>query len=184
MKNRESNSIDAQQDIAQFGKAARHPLCQAWLGQKRSQQRLLKLRKEAEELLEGLKHAQQIKKEAQGLLDKFYEERREDVIEALAVVQKVSAYPPKYQAAYETTVNLFDQWMAEAAPIFEGRFDRECDALAPGPAAKSEQALRALQTVKHRWNNPRPLKVGQRRELEIMKLVRQKASSAAAAKGG
>ena len=187
MKDVRAYSLRTAQAIARFGKAARHPVCQAALQLWQFDAELLKWVKDICSLSEVLSSAKKQMKQARALLDQFYEEgKQKEAIQAAALVRKIDDLLKKTQAAYRARKELFIKWLRKIRPLVGARFAREYD---DAVRAKDAEALRALQRVSKRWSsNPTaegvPLSDGDQRTLGIVKLLHNKVVKGAWAKEG
>jgi len=177
-----ANSFRTQQAIAQFGKSARYPVCQAWLGIRVLDAEL----KGAVQFEETINSAKELKKQDRALLDLFYKEgKQREAIRAAALVCKIDKFLRKLEApAYRQVAANVRSTYQELRRVHVARFEREREAV---DRAKDVKARRALQRVKKRWSanaNGARLKDGDRRTLEILKLLRDKCIKATGAKSG
>jgi hypothetical protein len=185
VKNAKAYSLRTAQAVARYGKAAQHPVCQAGLQLWRVDAELLKLAKGICSLSEVLSSARKQKKQAQALLDCLYEQgKQKEVIEAADLVRKINDLLKKTQTNYETMVKGFKLCLDKIRPRVLAQFGCEYDAVV---RAKDTKALRALKRVHKKWSvNPNAdgvrLKDGARRELEILKMLQDKAFRATWAK--
>jgi hypothetical protein len=129
-----------------------------------------------------LNSAKQLKEEAEGAIKQFRKERKEKEANLWAAqLRKIDKHFLEVQTCYKALVGLrsFCQeshWWAAA------RFNRERDVVTRTGDVK---ALRALQRVRKLWNDKKAfLGDSDRRTLEILKILRDKASDEAAAKDG
>jgi hypothetical protein len=180
VKNSTAYSLQAAQAVAQYGKAARHPLCQAALELWRMEEELSGLMKQNALVVELVCNARQQKKQAQALVEQLRKEGKgSEAKEATALLRNIDKHLLKTQQCLQATtkgisVHLKLHGMAVA------RFGWEYN-------AAGANALRALPRVRQRWealnNGARP-KDGDARELGLLKLLRDKKIKAEWAKGG
>jgi hypothetical protein len=177
------SSLRAEQAVAKFGKAARHPLCLAGLDLWALEAKRSKLMKDAQPMKEFLDRADQNKKRARELYEHFYKEGKEkDVIAARALMLRFKELLPKVKKVYDAQANLlatYDQWIIDCRE----KFERELDT---AEQEKNTTALRALPRVQKKWkalSNGARLKCGEQRQLGILQLVRDKKIRAEWAKG-
>jgi hypothetical protein len=186
-KNTKANSLRTAKAVARFGKAARHPVCQAALQLWQFDAELLKWAKDICSLSEVLSSAKKQKKQARALLDQFYEEgKQREAIDAAALVRNFDDLLKKTQAAYRARKELFIKWLRKIRPLVGARFAREYE---NAVRSKDTEALRALQRVSKRWSaNPTaegvPLSDGDQRTLGILKLLHNKVVKGIWAKDG
>jgi hypothetical protein len=176
------NSLRTQQVIAQFGKSARYPVCQAALSLWWFRAELID-RMKGEVLFEKvLNRAKKLKVEAEGAIKQFRKERQEKEANLWAAqLRKIDKHLLEVQTCYEAKVGLRLSYQ-EAHQWTAARFNRERDVVA---RAGDVKALRALQRVRKRWNNKKAfVRDSDRRTLEILKMLCNKASDKVAAKGG
>ncbi len=182
MKYAKANSLRTQQAVAQFGKSARHPLCLAALGLWRTDAELSAHTKEAVLFEEVLNSAKQLKEEAQAAIKQFNEQRKEKEANLWAAqLRKIDKHLLEVQKCYQAKVGIcsFDQ---ESRRWAVAQFEKELDIVIRTGDVK---ARRALQRVRKRWNDKKAfLGDSDRRTLEILKMLREKASDEAAAKDG
>jgi hypothetical protein len=109
------------------------------------------------------------RKETKALIDWFYEAKRgKEVAQAASIMQRIdNDLLPSAQKSYEGAVK-FCSIIAKFRQEADTRFKRERETADP-------KARKALQQVKKRWSaNPAPLKTGDRRELGILAMLRDK----------
>ena len=180
MKYSKANTVHTQQFIAQYGKAARYPLCLAALGLWRLDAELSEQTKKVAQAWELVNSVKQQRKEAIWLIDQLYKEQKQkEVPQASAILRNVDKLLPEVQKCFQATAKLwlhYDEWRELAAVQFE----RE------RVAAKGDtKARKALQRVRKRWNDKKAfLGDSDRRTLEILKMLRAKASDQVTAKDG
>src|SRR6266478_229314 len=88
-----ADSLRAQQAVAQYGKAARHPLCLAALDLLRLDEELFKYTEEIELSEELVKRAKQMKENAQALIKQFHKERNQkEANQVSALLRKIDEH--------------------------------------------------------------------------------------------
>lgn len=182
MKYSKANTVHTQEFIAQYGKAARYPICQAWLSLRRLRAELSERMKDEVSVEDVLSSTKLLKKQVEAAIEQLCEEQKEKEVNLwTAQLRKIEKLLAKVQKRYEESVGLrlfyqeLHQWTA-------ARFNRERDVVA---RVKNTEALRALQRVRKRWNNKKAfLGDSDRRTLEILKMLREKASDRVAARDG
>ena len=93
MKYTKANSLRTQQAIAQYGKAARHPLCLAALGLWRLDAELSEQTKKVAQAWELVNSVKQQRKEAIWLIDQLYKEQKQkEVPQASAILRNVDNF--------------------------------------------------------------------------------------------
>ena len=179
MKDSKANSFRTEQAIARFGKAARHPLCQAWLSLREWQLESSNYDGDAAASLRLLKDAEQQQKQARALYEQFYKEgKQKEAIQAAALLPKLNKHLEKLKTCYQAQVKL-----CAYAKAFRG----QSDILFVLERLKAERtrdtkALRALQYLKETVT--KSMSDGQKRVFGILKLLRDKAIRATWAKAG
>jgi hypothetical protein len=182
VKYAKANSLRAQQAIARFGKSARHPLCLTALDLWRCDGELSKWTKDVGLTEEVLDSAKQMKEEVQERIKQFCKERKtEEANQAAALLRKIDMLLLKAQKRYEAIVKVRSIYQ-ELRPVVLAPYEREYAAVVRTGDSK---ARRALQRVRKRWNEKKAfLGDSDRRTLEILKMLRDKASDEAAWKDG
>jgi hypothetical protein len=172
-KNTKANSLRTAKAVARFGKAARHPVCQAGLQLWQLETEISKLTDNAALFaVEVLNSAEQQKKQ----VIKLYRETRNTKVAADAslLLGKIKALLSKGRACYDAMVK-YAAFLLQLKRYASLRFEREYKA-ADAPARK------ALREVKKRWKeNPDGLSS---LEHKILKILQDKVVSGAGAKGG
>ena len=187
MKYAKANTINTQLFIAQYGKAARYPVCQAAIGLWLVEDTIRKYAKDARSMGELVISTKRQKEQARALYEQFYKEgegKQKEVIQAEALMRKINEHFPKVDECYRANVELFTIYDQQVYPPIVARFDRECDAVA---RAKDVKALKALQQTRKRWNalaKGARLKDGDYRTLGILNLLRDKTIKATGLKAG
>jgi RPA family protein len=77
VKYAKANTVHTQQFIAQYGKAARYPVCQAWLSLRSFRAELIERMKDEVSFEKVLNSTKQMKEEAEGAIKQFRKERKE-----------------------------------------------------------------------------------------------------------
>ncbi len=131
---------------------------------------------------ENVNRAKQLKEQASALIEHCRKERKEkEAHQASALLRKFDKHLLEAQTRYEAVVKVRPIYQ-ELRGVRVARFERECDAVDRAGDAK---ARKALQRVRKRWNDKKAFpRDNDRRTLEILKMLRDKASDEAAAKGG
>jgi hypothetical protein len=177
VKYSKANTLHTQRFIARYGKAARYPVCQAAIRLWGLDADLEEGRKKAEQIEESVNSAKRQKEQVLALYEQFYKEgKQKEVIQVEALLQKINEYLPKLQTGYGAQVAYCLMLCRELRPVAVALFERENDAVV---RTKDTKALRALKLVKQRWSaNPSGkgarLRAGDQRELEILKMHRDK----------
>ena len=171
-----SNSLRTQRFIAQYGKSARHPVCQAALTLWGLDAKLEEVTKETAQTEKIVNNAKQQKEQLRGLYEQFYKgKKQKEVIQAEELLRKIGEHLPKVQTHYEAGVKL-SSMLRESRPVLVATFKRAYDAAI---RTGRVQALRALQRVQKRWNNKKVcLGDSDRRTLEILKMIHDKVTKA------
>lgn len=179
MKNAKSNSLRTQRAIATFGKAARHPFCQAWLGLRRWQSDCSKYEAKAAESLRLLKEAEQQKKRTCALYEQFQKEgKQKEAIEAVALLRGINGLLEKIKTSNQAHIELCAQ---------SKEFCQQSDILfvlerQMAEDTKDTGAFRALKHLKATAS--KPMSVSQKRVLGILKMLQDKIVTATSAKEG
>jgi hypothetical protein len=187
-KNTKADSLRTAKAVARFGKAARHPVCQAALQLWQFDAKLLKWAKDICSLSEILSSAKKQKKQAQALIEQFRKKRKEkEASEASALLHEIDQHLLKTEAAYRANVDVYTKWLHELRPRVAARAAREWEAVVR--AGDTTKALRALQRMRKRWSaNPNAigvhLKDGDRRKLEILNMLQDEVIKAKWSKNG
>ena len=165
-----TDSLRAQQAVARYGKAARHPLCLAALDLLRLDEEFLKCTEKIELSEELVKRTKQMKENAQALIKQFHKERNEKKANQVsALLRKIDQHLLKAQTRYQLLVKLRSKWQ-EIRPVPLGLFKREYERVIRTGDVK---ACRALQRLRKRWlANEADLKAGDLRKLEMLNLLR------------
>ena len=182
VKYAKANTVSAQRVIARYGKAARYPVCQAVLnilGMDDGEfSALTKDVVRSEELVNSVK---QKKEEAQAAIKQLNKQQKEKEANVWAeFLHKIDELLPKAQSWYQVTVEALSGYR-QIRRMAAAQFRREYDAVI---LTRNVKALRALQRVIKRWNKKTLPGDTDRRTLEILKMLRDKASDKATAKGG
>lgn len=181
MKYGKANSLGMQQDIARYGKSARHLLCLAALDVWRLDEEVSVWTKKVLLREELVKSAKQLKERVQAEIAQFRREKKEkEINEASALLSKIDELLLKTQKCYEAAVGVRafyqkgHQWAV-------ARFERERDT---ARRTGNVKALRALPRVRKRWSDKRAF-LGDTdcRTLEILKILDEEVSKPLA-KGG
>ena len=187
MKYSNANTLNTQRFIARYGKAARYPVCQAAIRLWGLDADLEEGMKKAVQIDEDVNSAKRQKKQVLALYEQLYKEggRQKEVIQAEALLQKINEHLPKLQMGYGAQVAYCLMLCRELRPVGVALFEREKNYVV---RTKDTKALRALKLVKQRWGaNPSGkgarLRAGDQRELEILKMLRDRVINAAWAKG-
>jgi hypothetical protein len=181
VKYSKANTVHMQQFIAVYGKAARYPVCQAWLSLRELRAELIDQMKDEVSFEKVLDRAKQLKEEAEGAIKQFFGERKEKEANLWAAqLRKIDKHLSEVQTCYEAKVGL-RSFYQEAHQRAAAQFRRESDAVVRTGDVK---ARRALQRVKKRWNKKTLPGDTDRRTPEILKMLRGKASDQVAAKDG
>ena len=182
MKYAKANTVRTQQNIALYGKRARHPLCQAALTLWGADAAFSTLERDIGEVEKTVNSAKQQKREAGAFYKQFCKEGKEkDAIQAAVLVRKIGDFLTKMQPHYEAGVKLRSM-LRESRLVLVAPFKREYDAAI---RSGNVQALRALPRVQKRWNDKKVcLGDSDRRTLEILNMHRDKVTKAAWATGG
>lgn len=99
MKYTKANSLRTQQAISRFGKSARYPVCQAWLGLRALDEFFEELMKEAVQILEAVNDAKQLKEQVQALIKQFRKEgKTKEANQASALLGENDKFLLKEQA--------------------------------------------------------------------------------------
>jgi hypothetical protein len=182
VKYAKANTLNTQRFIARYGKAARHPVCQAWLSLRGLAADIEEGMKKAVQIDEDVNSAKHLKEEAEALVGQFRKEQKEKEANLWAAhLRKINEHLPKLQTGYGAQVAYCLMLCRELRPVAVALFERENDAVV---RAGNAQAFRALKLVKQRWRtNPMGkgarLRAGDQRELEILKMHRDKVTKAA-----
>jgi hypothetical protein len=175
----EKQSLRTQRAISEFGNAAWHPLCQAWLSFSKRQSEYSKYEGEAAASLRLLKGAEQQKKQARTLYEQFYKEgKQKEVIQAAALLSKINEHLKELKTCYEAQVKLC-AYSKEFRQHYDIQFVLERQR---AERTKDTKALRALQYLK--GTVTMPMRDGQKRVFGIVKMLRDKAIKATWAKNG
>jgi hypothetical protein len=182
VKYSKANTVHTQQFIAQYGKAARYPVCQAALTLLRQDDgEFSALTKDVVLSEERVNSVKQKKEEAQAAIKHFNKQRKEKEANLWAAhLRKIDELLPKAQSWYQVTVEALSGYR-QIRRMAAAQFTREYDAVI---RTRNVKALRALQRVIKRWNKKTLPGDTDRRALEILKMLREKASDEAAAKDG
>jgi hypothetical protein len=168
VKAAKANSLRTQQDIARYGKAARHPLCQAALDLWRLDAEVSKWTKEIVLSEELVKRTKQMKENAQALIKQFHKERNEkEANKVSALLRKIDELLLKARTRCHLVVqarSIYQELRLWPAALFARKYDA---------ALYTER--RALQRVRKRWiANEAHLKDGNARKLEMLNMLREK----------
>ena len=178
MKNAHSNSLRTQQAVSEFGKAARHPLCQAWLRLREWQSESSRHEKDAAASLALLKRVEHQKKQARTLYEQLYKQgKQKEVIRVAALLRKISDHLEKLKTVYQAQVRLC-AYSKEFRQHYDIRFVLECQR---AERTKDRKALRALRYLK---DTATESNVGQKRIFGILKMLQDKTIKATWAKDG
>jgi hypothetical protein len=177
-----ANTLRTQQFIAQYGKSARHPVCQAWVILRGFDAKFEEVTKEVAQTEKIVNSAKQQKEQVRGLYEQFYKEegKQKEVIQGEALMREIGDLLTKTQTHYEEGVKLCTM-LRESRPFLVVPFKREYEAVV---RTKDKKALRALKLIKQRWlanqsgKGTRP-RVGDQREFEILGMLRNKVVKAA-----
>ncbi len=168
-----SNSLRTQRFIAQYGKSARYPVCQAWLTLRGFDAKLEEVTREVAQTEKIVDSARQQKEQTRALYEQFYKEgnKQKEVIQAAELLRNIGEYLPKVQTHYEEGVKLRSM-LRESRPALVAPFKREYDAAI---RTGNGQARRALQRVQKRWNDKKVcLGNSDRRTFEILNMLHGK----------
>jgi hypothetical protein len=172
-------SYRTQQAIAQFGKSARHSLCQAWLSLREREQELSKAMEDAFETGQLLLSEKQLKKRARALYEQFYKEgKQKEVIRTAEIVRELGEHFPEVRKSYRNLLKVCDflkQFHEQAKFVFALEQKR-------AEETGDTKATRALQSLKKTVN--KPMNNGQKRVLGILEMLRDKVVKGTAAKDG
>lgn len=182
MKYSKANTVRTQQFIAQYGKAARYPVCQAALTILRMDDgefsALTKDVVRSEELVNSVK---QKKEEAQAAIEQLNKQQREKEANIWAeFLRKIDKFLSEAQSWYQVTVEALSGYR-QLRRMAAAQFRREYGAVI---RTRNVKALGAVQRVIKRWNKKTFPADTDRRTLEILNMLRGKASDKATAKGG
>ena len=182
MKYAKANTVHTQQFIAEYGKAARYPVCQAVLTILRMDDgefsALTKDVARSEELVNSVK---QRKEEAQAAIEHLNKQQSEEEANIWAeFLRKIDKLLPEAQSWYQVTVDALSGYR-QIRRMAAAQFRREYDAVI---RTRNVKALRALQRVIKRRNKKTFLADTDRRTLEILKMLLEKASDRVTAKDG
>jgi hypothetical protein len=173
-------SLRAAQDVARYGKAARHPLCQAALELWRMDDDLPGLMKQNAEVVELVCKARQQKKQAQALVEQFRTEgKASEAKEATALLCNIDRHLLKTQQCLQSITKGISVHL-KLHGMSVRRFGWEY-------GSAGADALKALPRVRQRWealNDGAWPKEGDARELGLLQLLRDKKIKAEWAKGG
>jgi hypothetical protein len=177
-----ADPLRAQQAVARYGKAARHPLCLAALDLLRLDEELFKCTEEIELSEETVKRVKQMKENAQALIKQFHKERNEkEANQVSALLRRINRQLSRAQKYYEAVKKLHSKYQ-ELRPWAAVRF--ACEYYAALCAGK-KGALRALQRLRKRWlANEAHLKDGDLRKLETLNMLRKRVIEAKGAIDG
>jgi hypothetical protein len=166
-----SNSLRTQRFIAQYGKSARHPVCQAWLTLRGFDAKLEEVTKEVAQTEKIVDSAKRQKEQVRGLYEQFHKEgKQKELIQAAAVLREIGEHLPKVQKHYEEGVKLRSM-LLESRPVLVAYFNREKNDVTRTGDVK---ARRALLRVQDRWGKKAFLKDSDRRTLEILGILHSK----------
>ena len=176
---RNANTLRTEEAIARFGKAAWHPLCQAWLRLREEETEYKKVMKDLNSF-DGLPNAVRLQKEqSKALLDWLYKEgKQKEAIQADALYHRLDEHLVKVQECYQAQVKLCAYWKEfrdQANLTF-------CLERRRAESARDAKALKALQYLKKNAN--RNMSDGQERVLGILRMLRDKTFKATFAKNG
>ena len=181
-KYRKAHSLRTQEDVARFGKSARHPLCLAALEVWRQDGELEALTKAFALSEEDVRRATRQKGQAQNLYKQLCKEQKEkEAIEPSLLLRTIDELLLEAQKRYQATVKLLSihQGWRKAAVT---RLERESDVVI---RTGDVNARRALQRVRKRWiKNETSWEDSDRRTLEILKMLRDELVKATWARGG
>jgi hypothetical protein len=182
MKYGKAHSLRRQQAIARYGKSARHPLCLAALGLWRLDEELSVWTKKVGLREELLKRAKQLKQEVQVMIGQFRREQQEkEANEASAFLSKIDEHLLETQTCYQAAVKV-RSILQSLCGVPIARFELKRDA---ARRTGNVKARRALQRARKRWNDTKAfLGDGDRRTLEMLKMLSDEVRKAAWAKGG
>jgi hypothetical protein len=174
-----------QEAIARFGKAARHPLCLAWLRLREREEVLHDVMKGTEEACRSLDSAKQLKGKFIALYRQFCKEGKEkQAIRAAELVCKSKEFLQEVEARYRAVggknglVALRNQWK-EFHDSAKLAFDIEQRQAEKTGDTKALRGLRYLKKTANRgMNNDR------KRVFGILKMLRDKVFTGTAAKDG
>lgn len=177
MKN--ANSLRTQEYVARFGSAARHRVCQAALQLLALDAKLSAQGAKVMEARDLVNDIKQSRRKTVALINHFHKAQKgKETAEAAVVMQKIDKeLLPKAEKGFEAERKL---WIitAELREEAEAWFKREF-------AAADKKARRALTQVKKRWRaDTARIKPGNRRELGLLALHKDKAIKGAWAKAG
>ena len=168
MKYAKAHSLRAQQAVAGYGKAARHPLCLAALDLWRLDAELSAAIKKVGQVEELVNSTKQPRERAEADQDS-------------ALLRKIDKLSVKVQTCYEAAVGV-PSFYQELRLWAAARFERERDAVA---RTGGVQARLALRRVRKRWNKKKAfLGDSDRRAFEMLKMLRDKVTDEATARGG
>jgi hypothetical protein len=175
VKYAKTNTLQTQQAIARFGKSARHPLCLAALDLWRLDEELSAPKKMIVRDWELVKSLEQRRQEAIWLIEQFNKQRKQiEASQASATLRKVDKLLPEAQKRFRQNAKLLLK-CERYRDVVAAEFERE------RVATKGDtKAHKALQRVRKRWNNRKAFAGDtDRRTLEILKMLRVKASDKA-----
>lgn len=174
VKYAKTNTVNTQRFIAQYGKAARYPLCQAALTILREEDgEFSALTKDVALSEERVNSVKQLKEEAQAAIDHFNKQRKEKEANlCAALLRKIDELLPKAQSWYQVTVEALSGYR-QIRRMAAAQFRREYAAVI---RTRNVKALEALRRVIKRWNKKTLPGDTDRRTLEILKMLREKAS--------
>jgi len=182
VKYSKANTLQTQQFIARYGKAARYPVCQAAIRLWSVRDEIRKYAQEAPSLGGLLNSVKQQREQARELHEQIYKEgKQKETIEAAALVVEMDDLFKKTNSAFEANAKLFGIFSEVLLPVAVAQFESECDAVI---RTKDTKAIQAFERVKKRWRDDPSgkgarLRAGDQRELEILNMHRDKVIKAA-----